>query len=154
MKSSLSLALLAVMATTSAASLLAGQNSKDDKNAHHRTKRAFPKLALLPLLAQGGSSEMDPPHGYPSGSTIEAVNRVATHTSMSGPFAVIGVLQIALSLFMAMNYFREVNRRNQLRRSWAGLYNEGQYVRRRFGRSTSAFNINPEAVVSFLNSLR
>ena len=92
MKETLNLALLVLLAATTAFATEMGNNN------HHREKRAIPKLAAIPLLAykSGGSGASPlPPHIDPNiGQSSAQINAVATTASMSGPFAVLGILHI------------------------------------------------------------
>ena len=62
-------------------------------------------------MFKGGSDTNDLPPGFNpnTGSTFERINAVATTTSMSGPFAVMGLLHIIVAAVMAMSYFAAVN---------------------------------------------
>ena len=69
---------------------------------------------------------------------------MSTSASMSGPLAVLGGLAILASFFMAANYFQAVNAKRR-----AGYTYGGQYIQKR-----SSFDIDPETIVSFINSFR
>ena len=142
MKETLNLAILVVLATTTAFATEMGNNN------HHREKRALPKLAAIPLLAykSGGSGASPlPPHIDPNiGQSSAQINSMSTSASMSGPLAVLGGLAILASFFMAANYFQAVNAKRR-----AGYTYGGQYIQKR-----SSFDIDPETIVSFINSFR
>ena len=64
-------------------------------NNHHREKRALPKLALLAYKSGGSGASPLPPHVDPNiGQSSAQINAIATTASMSGPFAVMGILHI------------------------------------------------------------
>jgi len=140
MKAPLTLALLVAIATTSA--------TETGTNTHNRVKRAIPLIPLAIAYAKySGDSSPDalPPGVDPNfGSTAEQINSMATSTSMSGPLAVLGGLNVLASLVMAMNYFQAVNARRR-----SDYASGGQYIQKR-----SSLNINPESIVSFINSFR
>ena len=139
MKGILSLALLAAIATTAASATMG--------NNHHHLEKRSPKT-ILPLLAlkSGGSGASPlPPHIDPNiGQSSAQLNMMATSSSMSGPLAILGGLAILMSLFMAANYFQAVNAKRR-----AGYAYGGQYIQKR-----SSFNIDPESIVSFIDSFR
>merc|ERR1712012_303543 len=132
MKGILSLALLAAIATT-AASVEMGNNN------HHREKRAFPKLKAY---KSGGSGAGPlPPHVDPNiGQSSAKLNSMSTSASMSGPLATMGVLAILASALMAANYFQAVNAKR--RSGYAGPHFQKR----------SSFDINPDSIVSLINS--
>merc|ERR1711963_729178 len=134
MKGILSLALLAAIATT-AASVQMGNNN------HHREKRAFPKLKAY---KSGGSGAGPlPPHVDPNiGQSSAQLNSMSTSASMSGPLAVMGILNIIASGVMAMNYFQAVNARRR-----SGPAYGGPYIQKR-----SSLNFDAESIASLVNS--
>ena len=140
MKEILKLALLAAVATTAASAAAMGNNN------HHREKRALPKLAAIPLLAykSGGSGAGPlPPHIDPNiGMSNMKFHEMPIEASFSGPLATLGVLAIISSAFMAASYFQAANA--QRRSGYAG-----QYIQKR-----STFDIDPDAIVSLINSFR
>ena len=86
---SLSIVLLLVLSATIAAQATLQQNN------HHREKRALPKLALLAYKSGGSGASPLPPHIDPNiGQSSAQLNALATTASMSGPFAVLGILHI------------------------------------------------------------
>ena len=139
MKGILSLALLAAIATTAACVEMGNNN-------HHREKRALPKLAAIPLLAyeSGGSGAGPlPPHIDPNiGMSNMKFHEMPIEASFSGPLATLGVLAIISSAFMAASYFQAANA--QRRSGYAG-----QYIHKR-----STFDIDPDAILSRINSFR
>ena len=140
MKAILKLALLAAVATTAASAAAMGHSN------HHREKRALPKLAAIPLLAykSGGSGAGPlPPHIDPNiGMSNMKFHEMPIEASFSGPLATLGVLAIISSAFMAASYFQAANA--QRRSGYAG-----QYIQKR-----STFDIDPDAIVSLINSFR
>ena len=138
----MNLALLVVLATTTAFATDMGNNN------HHREKRALPKLAAIPLLAykSGGSGASPlPPHVDPNiGQSSAQLNSMSTSASMSGPLAVMGILNIIASGVMAMNYFQAVNARRR-----SGPAYGGPYIQKR-----SSLNFDAESIASFVNSFR
>ena len=141
MKEILKLALLAAVATTAASAAAMGNNN------HRREKRALPKLAAIPLAIaykSGGSGAGPlPPHIDPNiGMSNMKFHEMPIEASFSGPLATLGVLAIISSAFMAASYFQAVNA--QRRSGYAG-----QYIQKR-----STFDIDPDAVVSLINSFR
>ena len=142
MKETLNLAILVVLATTTAFATEMGNNN------HHREKRAIPKLAAIPLLAykSGGSGASPlPPHVDPNiGQSSAQLNSMSTSASMSGPLAVMGILNIIASGVMAMNYFQAVNARRRSGHSYGG-----PYIQKR-----SSLNFDAESIASFVNSFR
>ena len=140
MKETLNLALLVVLATTTAFATDMGNNN------HHREKRALPKLAAIPLLAykSGGSGAGPlPPHIDPNiGMSNMKFHEMPIEASFSGPLATLGVLAIISSAFMAASYFQAVNA--QRRSGYAG-----QYIQKR-----STLDIDQDAIVSLINSFR
>merc|ERR1712117_523560 len=137
MKGILSLALLAAIATTAASATMG--------NNHHHLEKRSPKT-IIPLLAykSGGSGASPlPPHIDPNiGQSSAQINSMSTSASMSSPLAVLGGLAILASFFMAANYFQAVNAKRR-----AGYTYGGQYIQKR-----SSFDIDPETIVSFINS--
>ena len=136
MKAMLNLALVAALATVVFAREIGNNN-------HHREKRALP---LLKGYKSGGSgADPLPPHVDPNiGQSTAQLNSMATGASMSGPLAILGGLAILMSLFMAANYFQAVNAKRR-----AGYAYGGQYIQKR-----SSFDIDPESIVSFIDSFR
>ena len=146
MNAILSLALLvAVAIATTSASPTETRNSD-----HHREKRALPKIpiAIGIALAQksgGGGASKLPPHLDPNvGMSSTELGTMPITASMSGPLAVLGGLSILASLAMAMNYFQAVNARRRSAHAYVG-----PYIQKR-----SAFNIDPDSIVSFIDSFR
>ena len=146
MNAILSLALLvAVAIATTSASPTETRNSD-----HHREKRALPKIpiAIGIALAQksgGGGASKLPPHLDPNvGMSSTELGTMPITASMSGPLAVLGGLSILASLAMAMNYFQAVNARRRSAHAYGG-----PYIQKR-----SAFNIDPDSIVSFIDSFR
>ena len=141
MKETLNFALLVVLATTAFATEMGNNNQ-------HREKRALPKLAAIPLLAykSGGSGASPlPPFVDPNiGQSSAQINSMSKSASMSGPLAVLGGLAILASFFMAANYFQAVNAKRR-----AGYAYGGQYIQKR-----SSFDIDPESIVSLIDSFR
>ena len=115
-------------------------------NNHHREKRAIPAIPFLIAYKSGGSGASPlPPHVDPNiGQSSAQINSMSTSASMSGPLAVLGGLAILASFFMAANYFQAVNAKRR-----AGYSYGGQYIQKR-----SSFDIDPESIVSFINSFR
>ena len=106
-------------------------------------KNPFPEV-LLPFLAAGGSgADPLPPHIDPNiGMSNMKFHEMPIEASFSGPLATLGVLAIISSAFMAASYFQAANA--QRRSGYAG-----QYIHKR-----STFDIDPDAIVSRINSFR
>jgi len=136
MKAMLNLALVAALATVVFAREIGNIN-------HHRERRAVP--ALLAYKAGGSGASPLPPHVDPNiGQSTAQLNSMATGASMSGPLAVLGILNILASGVMAMNYFQSVNG-FQRRANYA---NAGPYLQKR---STQTFDL--ESVASFIKAI-
>ena len=110
-------------------------------------KNPFPEI-LLPLgllkYKSGGSGAGPlPPHVDPNiGQSSAQLNSMSTSASMSGPLATMGVLAILTSALMAANYFQAVNAKR--RSGYAGPHFQKR----------SSFDINPDSIVSLINSFR
>ena len=152
MRSNINSALLmAIAITLVSASDMRGNNS-------HRMKRAPQNVLLDPLLwskkgakvalalasqSGGDGASPLPPHIDPNiGMSTDRFHTMPIDASFSGPFATLGVMCILVSAVMAVNYFQAVNVRR--RSSYAG-----PYIQKR-----SSFDINPDSIVSLINSLR
>ena len=144
MKGLLSLALSVAIATAITSATETGSDN------HHRQKRAIPAIPFLIAYKSGGGGGGDGVNRLPShldpniGNSAAQINSMATSASMSGPLAVLGVLNVAASAVMAMNYFRAVNARRR-----SGYAYGGPYIQKR-----SSLNFSPETIVSFINSFR
>ena len=140
MKGILSLALLAAIATTAASGTMGN-------NIHHLERRSpkVPSPLLLALKSGGSGASPLPPHIDPNiGQSSAQLNMMSTSASMSGPLAILGGLAILMSLLMAANYFQAVNAKRR-----TGYTYGGQYIQKR-----SSFHIDPESIVSIINSFR
>merc|ERR1711963_744008 len=104
MKGQLSVVLLMALATTLASAAVLSSSS----SSHHRQKRALPAIPFLIAYKSGGSGAGPlPPHVDPNiGQSSAQLNSMSTSASMSGPLAVMGILNIIASGVMAMNYFQ------------------------------------------------
>ena len=140
MKGQLCVVLLMAFATTLASPTELGSNN------HHREKRAIPAIPFLIAYKSGGSGASPlPPHVDPNiGQSSAQINSMSTSASMSGPLAVMGILNIVASGFMAMNYFQAVNARRR-----SGHAYGGPYIQKR-----SSLNFDQESIASFINSFR
>ena len=144
MKAILNLALLAAAATTAASAAAMSNNN------HHREKRApgppaaiAAKIAALAYSSGGSGASPLPPHIDPNvGMSTMKFHEMPIEASFSGPLATMGVLAILTSALMAANYFQAVNAQ---RRAGYG----GQYIQKR-----STFDVDPDAIVSLINSFR
>merc|ERR1712012_1432990 len=138
MKGQLSVVLLMALATTLTSAAVLSSSS------HHRQKRAFPAIPFLIAYKSGGSGASPlPPHVDPNiGQSSAQLNSMSTSTSMSGPLAVMGILNIIASGVMAMNYFQAVNARRR-----SGHTYGGPYIQKR-----SSLNFDAESIASFVNS--
>ena len=142
MKAMSNLALLAALVVTIIATVSGNTN-------HHRQRRSpGPPWLLLGKLAykSGGSGAGPlPPHVDPNiGQSSAQLNSMSTSASMSGPLAVMGILNIIASGVMAMNYFQAVNARRR-----SGPAYGGPYIQKR-----SSLNFDAESIASFVNSFR
>ena len=155
MKGILILALLAAIATKATFATRGGASATEiSSNNHHLGKRSPkrppvpPVELLLPFLAykSGGSGAGPlPPHVDPNiGQSSAQLNSMSTSASMSGPLAVMGILNIIASGVMAMNYFQAVNARRR-----SGPAYGGPYIQKR-----SSLNFDAESIASFVNSFR
>ena len=153
MKGILSLALLVAITTKATSATRGGASATEiSNNNHHREKREIPDgpqplkskklLPLLALLGSGGSgADPLPPHVDPNiGQSSAQINSI--QTSMSGPLATMGVLAILTSALMAANYFQAVNAKR--RKGYSGPHFQKR----------SSFDINPDSIVSLINSFR
>merc|ERR1711884_522801 len=135
MKAIFNLALVAALATVVFAREIGNIN-------HHRERRAIP---LLAYKAGGSGADPLPPHVDPNiGQSTAQLNSMATGASMSGPLAVLGILNILASGVMAMNYFQSVNG-FQRRAHYA---NGGPYLQKR-----SAQTFDLESIASFIKAI-
>ena len=150
MKGILILALLAAIATKATFATRGGGSATEiSNNNHHLEKRspAKPKLKLRnplnpldPLNASGGSgADPLPPHIDPN---IGMSTAMPIEASFSGPLATMGVLAILTSALMAANYFQAVNAKR--RKGYSGPHFQKR----------SSFDINPDSIVSLINSFR
>ena len=142
MKGQLSIVLLMALATLASAAVLSSSSSSN----HHREKRALPAIPILLAYKSGGSGAGPlPPHVDPNiGQSSAQLNSMSTSASMSGPLAVMGILNIIASGVMAMNYFQAVNARRR-----SGPAYGGPYIQKR-----SSMNFDAESIASFVNSFR
>ena len=105
-------------------------------------KGAKVALALASQSGGDGASPL-PPHIDPNiGMSTDKFHRMPIDASFSGPLATLGVMCILVSAVMAVNYFQAVNVRR--RSSYVG-----PYIQKR-----SSFDVNPESIVSLINSFR
>ena len=148
MRANIYLALLmAIAITLVSASDMRGNNRHRMKRAPQNglfllSKKVLPALALASQSGGDGASPL-PPHIDPNiGMSTDKFHRMPIDASFSGPFATLGVMCILVSAFMAVNYFQAVN--VQRRSSYAG-----PYIQKR-----SSFDVNPESIVSLINSFR
>jgi len=141
MKGQLSVVLLVALATTLASAAVLSSSSSSN---HHRQKRAIPAIPFLIAYKSGGSGAGPlPPHVDPNiGQSSAQLNSMSTSASMSGPLAVMGILNIIASGVMAMNYFQAVNARRRSGHSYGG-----PYIQKR-----SSLNFDAESIASFVNS--
>ena len=140
MKAMSNLALLAALGATIIATVSGNTN-------HHRQKRAIPAIPFLLAYKSGGSGASPlPDYIDPNiGQSTAQINSMVTGASMSGPLAVLGILNILASGVMAMNYFQSVN---GLQRR-AHYANGGPYLQKR-----SAQTFDLESVASFIKAIR
>ena len=153
MKAIFNFALLAALATTAASATEIGNN-------HHRDKRS-PKIkpcikppctpGPLPLLGKlkyksGGSGASPlPPHIDPNiGMSTDMFQSMPITNSFSGPLSILGGFAILVSFAMAASYFSTVNANQRLGYDYAG-----PYIQKR-----SSYDINPEPIMSYINSFR
>ena len=149
---------------------LASATETSNNNNHHIMKRApqgqpggagsplqiFKKKAkkgakltglALALTSSGGDSEGSglPPHISPNiGMSTEMFHSMPITESFSGPLGVLGGLLILISFAMAASYFSAVNTNQR------SSYDYGSpYIQKR-----SSSDINPEPIVSYINSFR
>ena len=157
MRAIINLALLVATAITLASA------SDISRNYRHRMKRApqGPNPILikpikkgakaaalaLALASSGGDSEPSllPPHIDPNiGMSTEMFHSMPITESFSGPLGVLGGLLILISFAMAASYFSAVNTNQR------SSYDYGSpYIQKR-----SSSDINPEPIISYINSFR
>ena len=149
MRSNINLALLmAIAITLVSASDTRGNNSHRMKRAPQNGLHLLSKIGAKGALALASQSGGDgasplPPHIDPNiGMSTDKFHRMPIDASFSGPLATLGVMCILVSAFMAVNYFQAVNVRR--RSSYVG-----PYIQKR-----SSFDVNPESIVSLINSFR
>ena len=159
MRAIINLTLLVTIAITLASA------SDMSRNYRHRMKRApqppVPNPILikpikkgakaaalaLALASSGGDSEPSllPPHIDPNiGMSTEMFHSMPITESFSGPLSVLGGILILISFAMAASYFSAVNANQR-----SGYDYVGPYIQKR-----SSFDINPERIMSYINSLR
>ena len=159
MRAIINLTLLVTIAITLASA------SDMSRNYRHRMKRApqppVPNPILikpikkgakaaalaLALASSGGDSEPSllPPHIDPNiGMSTGMFQSMPITQSFAGPFSVLGGLLILVSFAMAVSYFSTVNANQRLGYDYAG-----PYIQRR-----SSYDINPEPILSYINSFR
>ena len=88
--------------------------------------------------------------GY--GSTLGHMAAMGTAASFSGPLAVLGLLKIGAAAFMALNYFRAQNEREQYGYGY-GYDQPHHYRHKRSIVEEAAAETNPEAFFSLVNSM-
>ena len=162
MRAIINLTLLVTIAVT------LGSASDISRNYRHRMKRApqgpvgpIPNPILfkpikkgakaaalaLALASSGGDSEPSllPPHIDPNtGMSTEMFHSMPITESFSGPLGVLGGLLILISFAMAASYFSAVNTNQR------SSYDYGSpYIQKR-----SSSDINPEPIISYINSFR
>ena len=87
--------------------------------------------------------------GY--GSTLGHMAAMGTAASFSGPLAVLGLLKIGAAAFMALNYFRAQNEREQYGYGYG--YDQPHHYRHKRSVEEAAAETNPEAFFSLVNSM-
>ena len=110
-------------------------------------KGAKAAALALALASSGGDSEPSllPPHIDPNiGMSTEMFHSMPITESFSGPLSVLGGILILISFAMAASYFSAVNANQR-----SGYDYVGPYIQKR-----SSFDINPERIMSYINSLR
>jgi len=76
---------------------------------------------------------------------------MGTAASFSGPLAVLGLLKIGAAAFMALNYFRAQNEREQYGYGYG--YDQPHHYRHKRSVEEAAAETNPEAFFSLVNSM-
>ena len=122
-------------------------------NNHHREKRAVRKIAKKKskkaIKKDKKKPDPDPillpPHIDPNiGMSTGMFQSMPITQSFAGPFSVLGGILILFSFAMAASYFSTVNANQRLGYDYAG-----PYIQRR-----SSYDINPEPIMSYINSFR
>ena len=120
-------------------------------NNHHREKRAvhkIPKKKAKKVIKKDKKKSdpiLLPPHIDPNiGMSTGMFQSMPITQSFAGPFSVLGGLLILASFAMAASYFSTVNANKRLGYDYAG-----PYIQRR-----SSYDINPEPILSYINSFR
>ena len=85
------------------------------------------------------------------GSTLGHMAAMGTAASFSGPLAVLGLLKIGAAAFMALNYFRAQNEREQYGYGYG--YDQPHHYRHKRSVEEAAAETNPEAFFSLVNSM-
>ena len=135
-----------------------GQTPQTPQGHHHHSPlQIFKKKAkkgakltglALALASSGGDSEGSglPPHISPNiGMSTEMFQSMPITESFAGPLSVLGGLLIIISFVMAASYFSAVNANKRSGYDYTGPY----YIQKR-----SSFDINPEPIMSYINSFR
>ena len=120
-------------------------------NKHYREKRAVHKIPKKIAKKEKKKDKKTPdpillpPHIDPNiGMSTGMFQSMPITQSFAGPFSVLGGLLILVSFAMAASYFSTVNANQRLGYDYAG-----PYIQRR-----SSYDINPEPIMSYINSLR
>ena len=121
-------------------------------NNHHREKRAVHKIpkkkakkAIKKAKKDKKKPDLLPPYIDPKiGMSTGMFQSMPITQSFAGPFSVLGGLLILASFAMAASYFSTVNANQRLGYDYAG-----PYIQRR-----SSYDINPEPILSYINSFR
>jgi len=102
--------------------------------------------------AHGAHGAMHGAHGLAGyGSTLGHMAAMGTAASFSGPLAVLGLLKIGAAAFMALNYFRAQNEREQYGYGYG--YDQPHHYRHKRSVEEAAAETNPEAFFSLVNSM-
>ena len=120
-------------------------------NKHYREKRAVHKIPKKIAKKEKKKDKKTPdpillpPHIDPNiGMSTGMFQSMPITQSFAGPFSVLGGLLILVSFAMAASYFSTVNVNQRLGYDYAG-----PYIQRR-----SSYDINPEPIMSYINSFR
>merc|ERR1712117_152949 len=112
-------------------------------NNHHREKRAVHKIPIKKAKKDKKKPDLLPPYIDPKiGMSTGMFQSMPITQSFAGPFSVLGGLLILASFAMAASYFSTVNANKRLGYDYAG-----PYIQRR-----SSYDINPEPILSYINS--
>jgi hypothetical protein len=100
-----------------------------------------------------GGSAAHVAHATNYGSTLGHMAAMGTAASFSGPLAVLGLLKIGAAAFMALNYFRAQNEREQYGYGYGYDQQQPHHYRHKRSAEDSMMESNPESYFTLVNSM-